>query len=264
MPKLSIPRFHRQRFLLSFLESSEGTLPKIEFHKKLFLLHQKVGVSYYDFVSYNSSYYSFQAESDIKTLQHLGWLKETDKEITLLESVLTKNSTIAFDLKQLDCLVGEEPSQPSIKKYQPNSCILFTIGYEGISFDAYANRLLENNIHLLCDVRKNPFSHKFGFSKNIMLNLLQKIGIKYQHIPELGIVSAARKNLKIKADYLQLFQNYQASLPQQKGAIKQLTDLLKNHRRIAITCFEKEHQMCHRHCISDYLKIKNHQKVVHL
>jgi len=239
MDKINIPKFHRQRFLLSLLESAGGTLSKIEFQQRLFWLHQKAGVSYYDFIPYNSSYYSFQADSDLKALQNLGWLKETDKNIILLESILarndykTENSKIALFLK--------------------NNCVLFTIGYESISFESYANRLLENNIRLLCDVRKNPFSRKFGFSKNIMSNLLQKIGIEYQHIPALGIVSAARKDLTTKADYSQLFMDYQSSLPQQKEALKQLTDLLKNYRRIAITCFEKEHQMCHRHCISDYL-----------
>ena len=36
-----------------------------------------------------------------------------------------------------------------------------------------------------------------------------------------------------------------------------LVKLLKTHERIALTCFEKEHHFCHRHCVSDYLK--NHQ-----
>ncbi len=250
MNKINLPKFHRQRFLLSLLESAEGTLSKIEFQKRLFWLHQKAEVSYYDFVPYNSSYYSFQADSDIKTLENLGWLKETDKKIILLESILARNDYKAQNSK--------------IALFLKNNSVLFTIGYEGISFEAYANRLLENNIRLLCDVRKNPFSRKFGFSKNIMSNLLQKIGIEYQHIPALGIISAARKNLKTKADYSRLFLDYQASLPQQKDALKQLTDLLKNYRRIAITCFEKEHHQCHRHCISDYLENQNHQKVIHL
>ncbi len=270
MNKINIPKFHRQRFLLSLLESAGGTLSKIEFQNRLFLLHQKAGFSYYDFVPYNSRSYSFQADSDIEKLQNLGWIQETDKQIILLESISSRTdsekSKIAFFLKQLPCITNKEISNlPTYKSCSnKNNCVLFTIGYEGISFESYANRLLENNIRLLCDVRKNPFSRKFGFSKNIMSNLLQKIGIEYQHIPALGIVSAARKNLKTKADYSQLFLDYEASLPQQKDALKQLTDLIKNSRRIAITCFEKEHHQCHRHCISDYLESKNNQKVVHL
>ena len=203
MNKINIPKFHRQRFLLSLLESAGGTLSKIEFQNRLFLLHQKAGFSYYDFVPYNSRSYSFQAESDIEKLQNLGWIQETEKNLILLESISSRNdSKNAFLLKQLPCITNQEISDlPTSKSCSnKNNCVLFTIGYEGISFEAYANRLLENNIRLLCDVRKNPFSRKFGFSKNIMSNLLQKIGIEYQHIPALGIVSAARKNLKTKAD----------------------------------------------------------------
>jgi hypothetical protein len=272
MNKINLPKFHRQRFILYLLEKAGSTLSKIELQKMLFLLHQKSGFSYYDFVPYNSTYYSFQADSDLKTLQNTGWIKETDENIILLKSILSQNnnqieiSKIEYFLKQLPCSTNEEQRDSFAYKYQSNKNkqILFTIGYEGISFEAYTNRLLENDVHLVCDVRKNPFSRKFGFSKSIMLNLLQKIGIEYQHIPELGIVSAARKNLKTKADYSKLFLDYQTSLPQRKDALKQLIDLLENYKRIAITCFEKEHQMCHRHCISDYFERENNRKVVHL
>lgn len=265
---INIPKFHRQRFLLSLLESVGGSLSQAEIQKMLFLLHQKSGFSYYDFVLYNSNYHSFQAESDIKTLQNLGWFKETDeKNIILLESTYnlkgqqTEIAKFSSFIKQLP-IPTDDKYRELPKSVRKNHNILFTIGYEGISFDLYANRLLKNGVRLVCDVRKNPLSRKFGFSKNIMQNLLKKIGIEYQHIAALGIISEARKNLKTKNDYSKLFLEYQASLPQQKLALKQLTNLLENNKRIAITCFEKEPQMCHRHCISDYLAKKH--KVIHL
>ncbi len=39
---------------------------------------------------------------------------------------------------------------------------------------------------------------------------------------------------------------------------------LKKCKRIALTCFEAEPEMCHRHCISDYLEKYEKARVVHL
>ena len=39
----------------------------------------------------------------------------------------------------------------------------FTIGYEGISLETYLNKLIINDIKLLCDVRKNSLSMKYDF-----------------------------------------------------------------------------------------------------
>ncbi len=268
MPQLYIPKFHRQRFLLYVLEKSNGILLKADFFKQLFLLHQKAEFAYYDFIPYHSNYYSFQAENDINILEKQGWLKESGDNIVLLKSIINQSNNVKDILKidylskQKSVLVKTSNFPQSQSNNKTNT--LFTIGYEGISFDAYVNHLLKNKINLICDVRKNAFSRKFGFSKNIMLELLQKIDIQYEHIPELGIESSARKDLKTKEEYLKLFDKYQVSLPQKKTSLKYLIHLLEKYQHIAITCFEKKHQECHRHCISDYLQTKNNVKVIHL
>ena len=47
----------------------------------------------------------------------------------------------------------------------------FTIGYEGSSFEGYLNRLIKNNVKTLVDVRHNPLSRKFGFSKKTLSDM---------------------------------------------------------------------------------------------
>jgi hypothetical protein len=49
----------------------------------------------------------------------------------------------------------------------PFICIV-TIGYEGRSLEAFLNLLLQNSVTLLCDVRRNPLSRKYGFSKSTL------------------------------------------------------------------------------------------------
>ena len=141
---------------------------------------------------------------------------------------------------------------------------LFTIGYEGITIEAYINKLIQNDIRLICDVRNNPISRKFGFSKTILSSILQEINIAYVHIPELGIVSEKRKDLKEKADYKTLFNEYKKNLQKKILYIEKVLDLLSKQERIALTCFEKDPNLCHRHILSQFISDNYAVKVVNL
>ncbi|MDG5800640.1 DUF488 domain-containing protein [Marinilabiliaceae bacterium ANBcel2] len=92
---------------------------------------------------------------------------------------------------------------------------MFTIGYEGISLEQYINKLIVNDIKVLCDVRKNSFSMKYGFSKKQLKTTCDGVGIAYIHIPEVGIESDKRQELNTQADYDKLFKIYKTdTLPQ--------------------------------------------------
>ena len=151
------------------------------------------------------------------------------------------------------------------KPKQKEKC-LFTIGYEGRSIDEYLSFLIQNNIKILCDVRKNPLSRKYGFSKKSLKTLTNKLGIEYLHIPELGINSDLRKNLHSKEDYEKLFSLYKKkTLPYRKKELDVIISILNQKKRIALTCFESESSMCHRSCVSETLKKKNNNiNVKHL
>jgi len=64
-------------------------------------------------------------------------------------------------------------------------------------------------VTILCDVRRNALSRKYGFSKKTLGNACQNLGIRYEHLPELGIASARRKELHTQADYDRLFSAYE-------------------------------------------------------
>lgn len=295
MPK--IPTYHRQRFLLVLLGLMGGRLSKMDFQKLLFLSQQETECPYYDFVPYDYGCYSFQAQSDIELLESTGWLKTGEKEIQLLEQsaisiacdewgrasnfakkyedyrgnklvryVYDHYPYYAINSKMTNIL--NEHSYEAViqagEKLKSNTKELFTIGYEGLSFEKYVNQLINHDVRLLCDVRNNPFSRKFGFSKGMLSYRLPKLGIEYIHIPELGIVSESRNNLETKSDYLELFKVYRKSLPQKKESLEMLSKLLDQHKRIALTCFEKQHNLCHRHCVSEYMEDAKEIKAIHL
>jgi hypothetical protein len=100
---------------------------------------------------------------------------------------------------------------------------LFTIGYEGRTQDEYLALLREAGVTLLADVRRNPISRKKGFSKSTLAQGCAAVGIRYEHLPELGIASEKRKNLATQADVDALFAEYERDwLPTQGPALAKL------------------------------------------
>ena len=161
------------------------------------------------------------------------------------------NSEIAkryFTLAELKSLLGYR----SKKENQ-----VFSIGYEGIDLDQYLNKLVENDVKVLCDVRRNAFSMKYGFSKRQLYDNLNKLGIQYVHMPKLGIESSKRKNLVSDKHYKKLFTEYRERLVTQREDLRVFDDLVRNSKRIAVMCFEHEPHKCHRTVLLDVYKTIN-------
>ena len=131
------------------------------------------------------------------------------------------------------------------KKY--DSSMLFTIGYEGLSLEAYINKLIINDIRLLCDVRKNAYSQKYGFCKAQLETACRGVDIKYIHVPQLGINSDQRQDLRSQKDYDILFDIYErTTLKENADALNYVSGLIDSEKRVALTCFEKDPKQCHR------------------
>lgn len=277
--------YYRRKILFAILEAFGGTLSHTKLQKVLFLVTRKQNEKSFDFVPYKFGSFSFQANQDLNTLSKKGliasrtsknsseWviqeddnyfqsikkedqaaIKQTVKEVEgLSQKELVKytyqkypyfaiNSHIAGEL-----LSSEELDKVEAQRRTMEDLAFFTIGYEGISLEKYLNKLIINNVRLLCDVRKNPLSMKYGFSKNQLKNACESIGISYIHIPELGIVSEKRTDLKTINDYEKLFDEYEkTTLIENKDQLEEILNLTHKYKRIAITCFEKEPCMCHR------------------
>jgi Domain of unknown function DUF488 len=279
--------FYRQKVLLGLLETFDGSLPNTDFQKYLFLYTRLCEKNHsYEFVPYKFGCFSFQSAADKAKLVELGYLEDVadwkltesrkshikqlnkgdDKKLVLFKSKYGKlkgkkllhhvysgypyyatNSLVAEEI-----LNEEEFSSVKKLKVRRRLNLFATIGYEGIPVESYINKLIENDVRALVDVRKNPLSRKYGFSKSKLSDLLGKVGIEYLHMPELGIVSDKRKTLNTRRDYDDLFNEYERTvLVDQSDALKQLHETYLEKKRIAITCFEGCHTMCHRHKVSD-------------
>lgn len=138
--------------------------------------------------------------------------------------------------------------------YKRKESVLMTIGYEGFTLEKYLRQLICNDIRVLCDVRKNAFSMKYGFSKAILQKACEGVGIKYIHVPALGIESEFRKSLKNQTDYDNLFAEYErTSLKQNWGALLFVRSVIDKEKRVCLTCFEKDPRQCHRTIVAKAL-----------
>jgi hypothetical protein len=287
--RLAKPVYKRQQFLLSFLKELNEPLTAIEFQKLLFLYLTQGNLPYYDFVPYSYGGFSIQAGEDIKILQAMGWLDDTNGKIRyagddgrdgiglpfelagtsipyllpkargnqLIRLVYEQYPYYAINSKMTSSIMDEKGMariKAEKKRLRKTKQILFTIGYEGVSIEQYLNTLIQNDVRILCDVRNNPISRKLGFSKNNLQKYLGNISIEYVHIPELGIISEKRNNLNSNRDYQNLFKDYKASLSKRLEHLEHVHQLLQTKSRIALTCFEHDPSHCHRHVIRDYLK----------
>lgn len=277
MTRQGIPQFYRQRFLLALLQMFNCELHRTDFQKYLFLVNQEFALSkeHYAFLPYNFGPFSFQAYADIRRLSDLGLLSidetvkmksSTDylaclKDIDrialervyikygemrgkdLIKDVYLKYPYYAVKSKIFADVVNEEIVLPSFETNQS----MFSIGYEGRTIDQYLNTLVSQNVSTLIDVRKNPLSMKYGFSKSTLFNATKNLGIEYIHIPELGIESKERQNLNNFSDYNNLFDEYEVKiLSKAEKPLKKIVELFDKGQRIALTCFEKDKDYCHR------------------
>jgi uncharacterized protein (DUF488 family) len=81
--------------------------------------------------------------------------------------------------------------------------------------------------------------------------------IRYEHLPELGIASEQRRSLKTQEDYDALFMEYEREhLPQQGAALSKIAEWVRSGERVALTCYERLPQRCHRHCVAEALENK--------
>jgi uncharacterized protein (DUF488 family) len=281
--------FYRRKIILALLQLFDGKLEKIRLQKLLFLVTNKQNKAEYEFIPYKFGCYSYSANADMTAMVTRGFLSEDEKsfekkdkvdylkqlkpeDLKLLRDVkinygnmsanaLMKHTYVNFPFYAIRSEVAQnilsEDELDKVRKNQPksNKTILFTIGYEGISLEHYLVRLLKNDVKILVDVRNNPLSMKYGFSKSQLKKYCSSIGIEYLHFPQVGIQSDQRQELNSQMDYDKLFTTYRKNnLSKTTETQVEILSLLKKHKRIALTCFEANICQCHRKHLAEAIE----------
>ncbi len=294
------PIYHRQKLLMYMLQSVTDGLSKIDLHKLMLLYMKDMNLDYYDFVPYKFGGFSFVLANDLRILEKQGWIVEDTKEVrpktgtpcrqwdstskvrrnvtqwmrqnvergdNLIRKTYLMHPYYALNSVMKDRLLNADELSTvlsTIEETKNNGVVVYTIGYEGLHLETWLNKLIQNRVSVLCDVRSNPISRKFGFSKSMLQSILPKLNIEYRKFPELGVTTTRRKSLNSKTQYKILFDEYKRDLQSKKHSLDMLVRVVKSKRRVALNCFEAEHRECHRHCISDVLKNNHGFRIVHL
>lgn len=273
--------YYRRKLLLALVQTFGGQLGKTDLQKLLLMLTKLQKKPSFEFVPHRFGCYSYQSTWDLQALKTYGIISESEKGWTICNDENYKNLLTDDDKSHVNHIArvyknyetdqlikttyiqfpyyairSERASNllndaelERVQQLIPSKqdVTLFTIGYEGITIEAYFNKLIRNNVKVLCDVRRNALSQKFGFSKNVLSKVCDSLGIKYIHVPSLGISSDKRQNLKTQKDYDILFAEYESQyLINQTDSLYQILSLLNEHKRIALTCFEASYCQCHR------------------
>jgi uncharacterized protein (DUF488 family) len=290
LQKAAIQLLRRQKCLLALLHVLGGRSGNLDFQKTLFLYCQDHDASdLYEFVPYNYGAFSFTCYADRRKFIERGLLLDDEHQWTLtnvgkVEAARAHEFVpIALSTRQLnmrgDSLVaetyrrypyyatrseiasrilrGDNAALRRIAQSRPISqgFGVATIGYEGQTLEGYLNKLLCSGVTILCDVRRNPLSRKYGFSKGTLSHACDGVGIRYEHLPELGIASDRRQNLDTQADYDALFAKYERKdLPSQGKALGKIEGWVRSGARVALTCYEQLPQQCHRHCVAEAIE----------
>lgn len=286
--------YNRRKILLALIEAIGKELTAIQIQKYLFLYTREQQYKSYDFIPYYYGCFSFQANQDISSLTKSGYLEMSEQDSsTIIKLVKKENYRSMLDMfeQQIlrkiikdygnmsqtdlirytythypyyatkstiakDILTTEELAKIEKQKRKFEDPVLFTIGYEGISLETYINKLIINDIHVLCDVRKNAYSQKYGFSKSQLEKACKGVGIQYIHIPQLGIDSEQRQELKSQKDYNNLFDLYEkTTLKENQQYLHYVREIIDANKRIALTCFEARPEQCHRSRVAKHLML---------
>ena len=290
MNRTDLPKNPRQRRLLSLVHALGDSISHRDFQKLLFLYCQELGTGrLYEFVPYKYGAFSFTSHTDKRKLIQLGLLDDEDNLWRLTAkgipiSIAERDDSVnrfASRYRKLrgDLLVAEtyrlhpyyairseivpnvlgddEAARQRIQSAQPETSrgTLVTIGYEGHSLENYLNLLLRAGVTLLCDVRHNALSRKYGFTKSTLANACQEVDIQYEHRPQLGISAERRRTLRTPADYRQLFAEYKVrDLPRQQETIDEAVRWVSSGEGVALTCYEKDSKKCHRRTLATTVK----------
>ncbi len=290
----------RQKVILAVLDVAGRAVSSIELVKWMFLLRQETSLgresAFYDFVPYRFGPFSFALYRELSTLRRDGYVTEEHSQVSLAEATredarersselpkdwmraireaVVRRGSLSQDELLRDIytrypwfatkseLVHLKPRESGLPPQ--TEIAVYTVGYEGKSVDEFFNGLLESRIASIVDVRANPISRKYGFAKRSMSEIARKLGIGYEHLPELGIASSERADLSDYSSYQHLLDRYETEmLPGRRQAIDVAVEHLRE-RPSALLCMEKDVSCCHRGRLAKAVAPILGRKIVHL
>ena len=288
----------RQKIVLATLLAANRPVSKTELVKWIFLMNKETGLGkqpgFYEFLPYKYGPFSFQLFRDLTDLERSGYVAVCDDHIDLgLEdearekvtelSVLVRAATNAIVEKYGHLGVSElidgvyekyrwyavlservEATKYRLPQIPTALPAVYTVGYEGHSIDGFFDKLLIAGIKRIIDVRYNPMSRKYGFSKKTLENVSAGLGLRYEHFGNLGIHPSFRAELESAQDYQELLSWYDSTVLEDERNCVEFVAKSMTETPSALLCYEKDAAYCHRSRVGQRLSEITGLEVINL
>jgi uncharacterized protein (DUF488 family) len=131
---------------------------------------------------------------------------------------------------------------------------LFTIGYEKSTPDALVAALDSAGVRTLIDVRAVAASRRAGFSKRALAERLERAGIVYLHLRDLGTPKAGRDAARA-GDTPTMRRIFDAHMekPEAQAALSDAIRIAKESP-VCLLCLERAHDDCHRAIVAEMMR----------
>lgn len=124
----------------------------------------------------------------------------------------------------------------------------YTLGYTGRKLDELLELLISNEVQTLVDIRQNPVSmYRPELSKNNLKQAVEKRGLLYAHLPELGVP----RDIRAKAieagtrDVIWEWYDQYIVTPYLGKNLHRFLNTIEHP--VALMCVEIDPRECHRH-----------------
>lgn len=286
------PLYQRQKVILDLITRAPRRPTKLQLVKWLFLAREETDIQestpFYDFVPYQYGPFSFTAYAELARLQERGLvdddlrvppearraaeaavgslkrpIREAVAEMLAAYGRLRSKALLSYVYDEYPWFASRSRLRPA-KERDPADLAVYTVGYEGESIDHFLNRLLKAGVERLIDVRRNPFSRKYGFTGGTLRRTCSKLHIEYRHLPGLGIPSKLRRDIGTRAKRDRLFCHYENEmLPLCDDDLAVASELMSS-KPSALMCVEHDVNDCHRGPLSRALAKLSGLDPVHL
>ncbi len=128
---------------------------------------------------------------------------------------------------------------------------VLSVGYERRTLDEFIRPLLEGRVSRVIDVRAVAMSRRAAYRKAALAAALSAVGIEYVHVEAAGNPYRAQKD-GLRA----CLAAYRRHLRRKPSAVQAVLELVGS-RRVAIFCYERKHEECHRSVLLELMGADN-------
>ena len=139
---------------------------------------------------------------------------------------------------------------------------IFTIGYERRDGEGLLSELTDAGVDVLLDVRDKPFSRRADFRRAALAETCSQAGVAYECCSDLGSTEHQRTRLRETGNLSEFRRRFRDHAARRRvEVLDELAGRIRG-KSVALLCYERGHDDCHRSIVADLLADRTGAAVV--